>query len=218
MTTYTATTQESTTDLAILREGGLQLQVEKSVADTSGTVTYNVVYQSHDLAHNMTVQWTTNYALNWITSIPNAGAKVEYEGNWQTCNAGDSWDLDSTGSWQPNQNNPSAKKNCLNVGKNGYEENVYIVVGVADKSGHHSAIWVSPNKLLKNNGGECEPQETVTVWYEEGTKTESMVSTQQTDTKSSTLSPADDTVYFSYSTMKGKWLEPQPTPFSFPSS
>ncbi|EGU87815.1 hypothetical protein FOPG_07026 [Fusarium oxysporum f. sp. conglutinans race 2 54008] len=181
MTTYTTHTQESTAvggALTILGNENYQLQLAKSVTNSSGSVTYNMVYQSQLLAPDMEIQWTANYGLNWAANSPNPGATVNYAGNWQPCAAGESYDLNNVGAWVPNQSNPNAKPNCLNVGNNDYGESVYISVRVQDASGNWSPIWVSPDKLVQQSGGEYEPLEAITLWYQEGSQTSTMVSTQ----------------------------------------
>ena len=133
MTIYTTVTQESTQDLKTLKDNKYNLQVAKSVAASDGkTPIFNVVYTSQNLAPSMTVKWTTLYGLNWTSQVPNLGAQVTYNGKWQSCDLGQSFDLDEYGLWQANQNNPNAKRDYLNVGSNGYATPVNIVVGVQD--------------------------------------------------------------------------------------
>lgn len=132
MATYKAKVQETNADLDILFKEKYNLQVAKSVSSPSGNPSFNVVFRSTFLANNMSVAWTMTYGLNWATEIPTPGADVEFGGQWQQCNPGQSFDLNDRGQWVPNQKNPDADENSLNVGKNGYPSDVNILVGVKD--------------------------------------------------------------------------------------
>ncbi|KAM0546262.1 hypothetical protein ACHAPJ_010945 [Fusarium lateritium] len=135
MTTSKIFIQQGPSTLRALASNGYQLHVAKSVSGPSGTPSFNTVYQSQFISPNIEIQWTTIYGLNWTTSVSAPGAQVTIGGNWQQCSLGDSYDLDSFGEWVANQGNPSAKSNSLNVGKNGFQEPVNIIVGVQDPTG-----------------------------------------------------------------------------------
>ncbi|KAF4334657.1 splicing factor 3b [Fusarium beomiforme] len=213
MTTYTIITQQGRTELATLSGQNYQLQVAKSVSSPSGQPSFNMVYQSQFLGPNMEVQWTTTYGLNWTTNIPSAGSTVVYSGDWQQCNLGDSYDLNSVGEWVPNQNNPNSKSNSLNIGKNNYQEAVNVIVGVQDAStGHWKPIWVSPDQLLKQSNGEYEPLQAIQLWYAEGTQTSTMISAQATAVQGYTATSSNPE-YFSFDVAAGNWRESQATPF-----
>ncbi|EKJ69008.1 hypothetical protein NXS19_011316 [Fusarium pseudograminearum] len=214
MTTYTAYTQEGPTDIKALGTENYQLQVAKSVAGSDGKPSFNVVYSSHFLAPNMTVSWSVNYGLNWTAGIPNKGEKVEYGGVWQSCALGDSFNLDQGGEWITNQNNPKAKPDALNVGKNGYQIAVNIIVGVQDESGNYKPIWVSPDKLLNNSSGEYEPFQAVQIWYQENNQTSTMIGTQETPSQNFTYQDTTTFQYFSYDAQAGKWRTNQKVPFT----
>ena len=130
--TYTVIVQEDDASLGTLGGNHYNLQVAKSVSTPNGPPSFNVVYKSAFLANTMSVAWNTTYGLNWVTNIPSPGTVVTYSGKWQQCSLGDSYDLNTSGQWIPNQNNPNADPNSLNVGSNGYQTAVHIIVGVQD--------------------------------------------------------------------------------------
>ena len=132
MTSYTAVVQEADPSLEALSKNGWNLQVAKCVSSPKGAPVFNVVYSSSYLAANMSVSWTVQYGLNWTENIPTPGAQVTYTGDWSECSLGQSLNLDKAGAWQFNNNDPHADSNSLNVGSNGYQAPVNIVVGIKD--------------------------------------------------------------------------------------
>ncbi|KAJ5678615.1 hypothetical protein N7462_006859 [Penicillium macrosclerotiorum] len=192
-TTYTAITQEEGADLATLSTNHYNLQVAKSVSTPGGSPTYNVVYRSSFLAYNMSVAWTTTYGINWTIEIPTQGAQITYAGRWQSCALGQSYDLDQKGEWVANQKNPYEHKDSVNVGGNHYPIPVHIIVGVQDPA---TLKWTP----------------SVRLWFEEGTKTATMISTQGTEPQEFDMT-STPLFYFSYATTEGKWRAPQPGPF-----
>ena len=160
-------TQEETKDLGILGPNKYKLQVAKSVSN-GGTPTFNIVYQSQELAAEMSVAWSTTYGLNWTAKMPAKGAEVKFSGIWQECGLGQSYDLDTTGLWVPNQNNAKADKNSVNVGANHYPVPVHVMVGVKDEetgkwhpvsniSDCSSCAHCSSNLLLNRFGSPTTP-------------------------------------------------------------
>jgi len=213
MTTYTTITQEQNSDLDLLSQNNFQLQVAKSVSSPNGPATYNVVYQSKFLANNMDVAWTTVYGLNWTTNVPASGAQVVYSGEWQQCSLGSSYDLNQEGEWVPNQNDPNADPKSLNVGSNGYQTAVNVIVGVQDPTTlEWTPIWVGADALLEKTHGEYTPLQSVQIWFQEGTQTSTMISNQGTPTQTFDMTPTP-LYYFSYDATSGAWRTPQPTPF-----
>ncbi|RGP63777.1 splicing factor 3b [Fusarium sporotrichioides] len=129
---------------------------------------------------------------------------------------GASYDLNEVGEWVPNQSNPSAQPNALNVGRNGYQTPVSIIVGVRNVYGGWQPIWVSTDMLLQNSNGEYEPLQTVQIWYEEDDKTSTMISSQKTSSQTFTYTDTTSE-YFTYDTQAGVWQSPQPSPFNLES-
>ncbi|KPA37221.1 splicing factor 3b [Fusarium langsethiae] len=195
MATYTATAQQGGDDLRMLFEQRYNLQVAKSVAGPDGSPHFNVVYQSRSLAPTMSVSWTLEYGLNWTADPPNSGARVRYWGYWQPCDLGASYDLDEAGWWVPNQNNPNTQPNALNVGRNGYQTPVHIIVGVQDANGSWQPIW------------------TVQIWYEEDDKTATIIGSQKTPSLTFTYTDTTSEC-FMYDTQTGVWRTPQSSPFN----
>ncbi|KAM3479656.1 hypothetical protein MY8738_005356, partial [Beauveria namnaoensis] len=173
--------QEGTEDLKSLANNHYNLQVAKAVSAPGGSAQFNVVYASKSLAPNMTVEWGTNYGLNWTTEIPNPGAKVTYAGRWQACQLGESYDLTETGGWEINNDDPHKDKYSVNVGKNDYSQPIHVIVGIRDEqTGSWQAMFVSPDSLPHGGYGEYQPRDAVQLWYGEGIITETMISTQST--------------------------------------
>ncbi|KAJ4251400.1 hypothetical protein NW762_011382 [Fusarium torreyae] len=204
MTTSKIIIQQGSSSLRALANNGYQLHVAKSVSGPSGTPSFNMVYQSQSISPNIEIQWTATYGLNWTTSVSAPGAQVTISGNWQQCNLGDSYDLDSSGEWVADQSNPSAKSNSLNVGKNGFQEPVNIIIGV-------HKIWVSPDQLLKQANGDYEPHQAIQMWYAEGSQTSTIISEQATPVEEYNETSSDPE-YFSYDVESGRWTESK-TPF-----
>jgi len=212
---YNAIIQEDDDSLKMLTQNHYNLQLAKSVSTPNGKPEYNVVYKSTFLASNMSILWSTVYGLNWVAEIPAEGTTVTYSGKWQECTPGQSFDLSSTGLWAPNNNNPNADKNSLNVGSNDYPQEVHILVGVKNtNTGNWTPIWVGTNALLKKSHGEYRPRQTIKIWFEEGVKTATIITKQGTGFTEYDMSNTP-LYYFSYKADPGTWLQPQPTPFPF---
>jgi len=212
MPIYNAITQENDSDLTILENNHYGLQVAKSVASGDKAPDFTMVYQSHILTYSMDVQWTITYGMNFCTDIPSPGLTVTYGGRWTECALGDSYDLNTIGKWIPNQNNPAADPNSVNVGKNGFQTPVYIIVGVKSDDGSYLPIWTGKDSLLVNSSGQYQPHESVKIWYEEGTLSSTMITDQKTVAVEYDMTD-DHTSYFYFDAVNGKWAIPQPTPF-----
>ena len=131
-TTYTVEVDERHHDREKLLANNYKLQIAKVVA-TDSTSTANVVFDSRHIAPTMNVSWDTQYGINFVERIPKKGLKVVAGGTWQACGFGQSYDLDKDGGWIPNNDNPEAKSNGLNVGTNEWTGGgVHVVVGTQD--------------------------------------------------------------------------------------
>ncbi|KAF4446967.1 splicing factor 3b [Fusarium austroafricanum] len=194
--TYTATINESKSDLELLRKNNYQFLIAKSVSKPGGKPTFNISTGS-------------------IGRIPEAGKEIRYSGTWQTCKLGQSYDLGINGIWAINDNNPFADSKSLNVGKNGYKDPVYIVVGVQDSDTKTwSPIWINHDALLRMAHGEYQPHERVKLWFEQDRQSENIAPRQGTPTLEVEMSPQTPTYHFSYDAIKGDWRLPQSTPFT----
>ncbi|OJZ79686.1 hypothetical protein ASPFODRAFT_54811 [Aspergillus luchuensis CBS 106.47] len=209
MATKTLVVQEYKNDRDRLSPNHYNLQVAKSVASSNGDPQFNVVYSSQILGPNMTISWTPKYGLNWTQNIPNQSAKVTYSGEWQDCALGDTYDLDSTGSWVKINGYKDADPEALNISKNGYGLDVNVIVGIYDPASS-KWIFVNPDQLLTGARGKYKPLDNVRLWFEEGIREETMLSSQ------STMEHKDDMSkslrYFHYDTEGRKW-ESQDSPF-----
>lgn len=76
---------------------------------------------------------------------------------------------------------------------------------------------MSPAALLVKANGEYEPLEYVSLWFQEGTQSSTMISTQSTPPLQQDMSETT-TLYFSFDATNGNWLTPQATAFTFPPS
>ena len=128
---------ESPYDLQKLASNGFHYCIAKSVIDSSGNLTFNMVWKSLNLSPRASISWTTQYALNWTLNVPASNAKITLGGIWQPCNPGEVYDIDSVGLWQPSTVAP--KPGYLTVGSNGYSyggsSGINIIVGVQSPGG-----------------------------------------------------------------------------------
>ncbi|KAI6747620.1 hypothetical protein HG530_015728 [Fusarium avenaceum] len=148
-TTYIAQIVESTADRKLLVTEGYSLLLKRSVDFGSGSASINFVYGSKDLAPHMKISWVASYGLNWSTDMSKPGAQVNYTGDWQQCDLGQSFTLTADGSWVASQNNLIANEDSLNVAANNYSKEVHIVVGVKTADGKWTPIWLAKDALLK---------------------------------------------------------------------
>lgn len=123
---------ESPYDLGKLASNGFNFCIAKSVIDSSGNLTFNLVWKSKNLAPRDSISWTVQYGLNWTLTVPTGNAQVVLGGVWQACNPGEVYDIDSVGLFQPST--ISSQPGYLKVGKNGYSyggsSGIHIIVGV----------------------------------------------------------------------------------------
>ena len=142
---------ESPYDLQKLSSDGLNLCIAKSVIDSSGHPSFNMVWKSLNLAPRANISWNTQYGLNWALNVPTANAQVTLGGVWQACNPGEVYDIDNVGLFQPSTVTP--QPGYLKVGKNGYSyggsSGIHIIVGVQSSPGafdpvclHVNLIWM----------------------------------------------------------------------------
>ena len=133
---------ESPYDLQRLASNGFNFCIAKSVIDSSGMPTFNMVWKSLALAPRASVSWTTQYGLNWSLDVPTGNAQVTLGGLWQACNPGQVYDIDSLGLFQPSS--VPSQPGYLKVGKNGYayggSSGIHIIVGVQSPSGDFDPV------------------------------------------------------------------------------
>lgn len=132
MTTYTVEVQEQLQSLETLSTQGYNLQVAKSVSSPTSQPSFNVIFSSNSLSPNISVTWAEQYGLNWTMNVPTPGAQVTCTGAWQACSLGQSYNLDHAGEWIVNDSDPNADAHSLNIGSNGYQTPVNVIVGVQD--------------------------------------------------------------------------------------
>ncbi|TLD03857.1 hypothetical protein PgNI_11352 [Pyricularia grisea] len=109
----------------------------------------NVVWKSLALQPKASISWVVEYGLNWTLTLPTDGISVTVGGDWQVCNKGESFDLDSIGEWS---RYPDA-------------DGIHIVVGV--KNGDNfDCIFVDPTALPHGSSGSYQPQEQVKWWLQ----------------------------------------------------
>ena len=150
---------ESPYDLMKLDANGFSYCIAKSVIDSSGKPTFNMVWRSLNLSPRATISWTVQYGLNWTLNIPAGNAQVTVGGIWQPCNPGEVYDIDSIGLFKPST--VPAKANFLMVGKNGYKyggsSGINIVVGVKSPGGDFDPVSPCATLVQKQlEGLKCD--------------------------------------------------------------
>lgn len=150
-TNRTVALWESAVDLTALSNNQFRFCIAKSVIDSTGNLSYNMVWQSHGLAPRINIEWEVKYCLNWTLNVPSPNAKVTVGGTWQDCAKGEMYDLDSIGSWVPASGTRQAKPDYMNVGVNNYAysgaRGIHIIVGVRTPDGNVSPV--SPSYCLR---------------------------------------------------------------------
>ncbi|KAL9043860.1 MAG: hypothetical protein Q9214_002964 [Letrouitia sp. 1 TL-2023] len=225
---------ESPYDLGLLSKNDFNFCIAKSVIDTSGNLTYNMVWQSLGLSPRATVTWTVQYGLNWTLDVPTGNAKVTIGGQWQACDPGEVFDLNKLGLFEPSSVAP--KPGFLKVGKNHYiydiKSGVHIIVGVrspgSDFEPHDRGPELSSLALFIASDADCvkiyldttelglnmsswyQPQEKAQWWYEKDVKSATMITGAATDVCNYDLThpnPKTNTYYVSttYVYDEGTW-------------
>ena len=137
MSTRNVELWESPYDLQKLSSNGFSFCIAKSVIDSSGNLTFNMVWKALNLAPRAKVSWTVQYGLNWTLDVPTGNAQVTLGGVWQACNPGEVYDIDSVGLFQ--SSTVPAQPGYLKIGKNGYSyggsSGIHIIVGVQSPGG-----------------------------------------------------------------------------------
>lgn len=167
---------ESKDDATNIKKNKWNLQLTKAVAAGTAAPTYNLIWKSRALAPKTTISWNVQYALSWTAQVPNDGVAISIEGEWQPCNKGESFDVDSDGYWQPSPSSVPRKADWLKVGNIGYTYpgvlGIHIIVGVLNAdSGLFEAIFVDKTTMQSGSSGWYQPQETVSWWLEGGDHT-----------------------------------------------
>jgi len=211
VTTSTVNVQEGQTDLAALKTNGYSLQISKSVAGPDPGELFNVVLTSEQLLINMAISWTDTFGLNWITEIPVPGAIITATGDWVACELGQTFDLDSGGSWIISNSTPN-NNNSLNIGNNGAGTPVHIIVGIEDSNNNWTPIYVDSSALLPGAHGQYEPLEDILLWYQQGDLTSTMIDFQGTDQENFTMQPGAPH-WFYYNVASGTWID-SPAPIN----
>ncbi|KAF2149068.1 hypothetical protein K461DRAFT_324496 [Myriangium duriaei CBS 260.36] len=188
------------------------LQVAKSVRGTDGLPSFTTVFRSEQLGPQMMVAWPDQYGINWTKDHPSPGDQVTFSGTWQSCDLGQSYNLNSIGDWEVNNNNPNANPGAVNIGINNYISPVHIIVGIQDPlTKGWVPIWVAPGPLSQQDHAEYEPLQIVQIWYQNKDRTGTMISPPSTAamTYDMTNSPIE---FFMYHTDTSTWSH-QPSPY-----
>ena len=180
MPTRTLKWFETVEDLQEMRANGWRLHVSRGV--TSGTnpsTSYNVVWQSQNLAPVSTISWGDRYALAWTSDVPPDGISISIRSPWQPCAAGESYDLDQNGMWQ--LSSEPGRPGWLSVGSVNFADfdssGIHIVVGIWNEGeGEYEAIWVDPTATRLNMSARYCPQERMKWWLDAGNRRGTAVS------------------------------------------
>lgn len=195
---------ESRDDAVNIRNNGWNLQLAKAVKSGSAAATYNMIWKSRALAPDTSISWKVQYGLNWTAQVPNDGVSISIGGEWQACNKGQSFDVDSLGYWTPSTNPvPADRAGWLNVGNIEYSYpgvlGIHIVVGVLNAvSGDFEPIFVDKATLPPGSSGWYQPQETVSWWLESGDHTGEIFSGTKSNSTTYDFSNPSDPVTKSY--------------------
>ncbi|RYP58044.1 hypothetical protein DL769_009138 [Monosporascus sp. CRB-8-3] len=202
-----------------LSQNHWNFQIAKSVATSSTEKTFNVVWQSKNIAPSTTIAWNSIYALNWTATVPADGLSVTLCGKWQTCSNGEIYDLDTNGFWTTSSATP--KEQYMNVGKVNYAypgvDGIHIVVGILNNSGSFDPIYVDPTPLPKGASAKYQPQEEVKWWYQTNIRNATMIESASTAMGGIDFSQAaSNTGKYYYSTTynykSGNWITSQNPP------
>ncbi|KAM7218663.1 hypothetical protein V8F06_005982, partial [Rhypophila decipiens] len=230
--TRTLTWYESKIDNDAIKANNWKFQIAKLVA-TSPNVppTYNIVWQSKATAPATTLSWKVQYALGWTADAPSDGVTVRITGNWQPCNLGESYDIDTDGYWTSSPN--AGEQGWLNVGKIYYSypgvQGIHIVVGVWNiKTASYDPIFVDKTTLPHGSSAQYQPHENTSWWLQGGDLTGQVFSQTQSPSTSFDFSVPSDpstgtyeysTSYLMASSPDQKWIMskgPPPTYLTAP--
>jgi len=208
---------ESQLDAVNIGNNQWNLQVAKAVASGTGTPTYNLVWQSRAQAPITSLSWKVEYALGWTASVPGQGVQVSIMGNWQPCNKGEAYEINSIGYWD-RSTEPADPNDAgwLKVSKINYRYpgvlGVHIVVGIRNaETGRYDPIFIDKAALGPGSRARYQPQESVSWWLEGGNKTGQVFSNSQSQScEQDYTNPSDPlTKSYEYSTtfltVDGKW-------------
>ena len=96
------------------------------------------------------------------SSLPGPGISVIIGGEWQACNLGEIFDIDSDGFWAVSQ--VAKEDNFMKVGKVNYKrpvaDGLHIAVGIQNLDDDFNAIFVDPTALAINDAASYQLQET----------------------------------------------------------
>ena len=129
-TTRTVVVWESAVDLTALARNAFNFNIAKSVTNSDGVKSFNLVWQSNSLSPITTISWDVQYALNWTVQLPTTDISVTVGGFWKDCNPGEVFDIDANGLFVESE--AESKPNFMKIGKHdcARSSGIHIVVGV----------------------------------------------------------------------------------------
>jgi len=221
--TRTIEVWESQFDNAALSADHYNFQIAKSVITAVGAKpVFNMVWRSEGLAPDTTIQWDVKYGLNWTKVLPKVGATVVIGGKWAACNKGQILDIDANGYFQASSS--PAVPDFLAIGNNAFTPQggggIYVIVGLQDESGSFKPVYYEPTTLYTGGGGQWQPQEIVSWWYDTGLRNGSVISSVKSGASGVDFTaPAPPTGEYYYSTTfttkDSSWhVSPYPPPQS----
>lgn len=201
---------ESAPNADILSHDHLNLQVARSVS-SGGSKAFNVVWQSKNIAPSTTISWTSVYALNWH---PTEGLSGTLNGVWQPCAFGEVFDLKDKGYWDSSTVQPEAgymKAGEVNYGYPGVPGIHILLIGIQNDADEFDVIYVDPTSLGLNESVTYQPQESVQWWYQNNTRTATMIKNVTSPMEMREYSqPAPETGKYYYSSTynysTGHWI------------
>lgn len=130
-TEYIIQVYQNREELKILQKTDLHLHIAFATSSSSSTPVFDLVHRGDLAMATQEVKWTKHYAVNWVAERPpRPNAITKFDGNWQTCSLGQSYDLTTDNKWAFRHNNPHADPGAINIGSNSYKKPVHLVLGV----------------------------------------------------------------------------------------
>lgn len=219
-TTRTVVVWENAVDLTALARNLFNFNIAKSVIDSEGKKSFNLVWHSNSLSPITSISWDVQYAFNWTAQLPTAAISVTTGGFWKDCRPGQVFDIDENGLFVNSQ--AEGKTNFMKIGTNNCARGagIHVVIGIKIGPGSYQPvstpgfrwflvviladrytpqkIWVDSTELGVGMSSWYQPQEEVQWWYEKGTRSATMISGAETDIETfnmSTPRPSDGKYY-----------------------
>jgi hypothetical protein len=126
---------EVVSDLLRFSQNEFNFKIAKPVNGKDGQLTFNLVWQSRNLAPCTTISWTLVHGSIGLATL-SAGVSVTLGGLWTPCAIGQSLDISNVGLFV--QSTKVGKANFMNIGNSSYPyggvNGIHIAIGVQNDS------------------------------------------------------------------------------------